>query len=112
MDDALTKAIAEMSDAECRKQLDDAARENGRLRAILDGIARAGVGKGALVEVSEGADGRSLRIAVCRADVGEEVFAESMRDALHEVARAMGGKGDLSPDGVTGVLALSPKGGE
>ena len=111
MDDALTKASAEMSDAECRKQLDDVARENGRLRAILDGITRAGVGKGARVEVSEGADGRSLRIAVCRADVGEEGFAEAMRDALHEVAVAMGGKGDMSPDGVTGVLALAPQGG-
>ena len=110
MDDNLTKAIADMSDAECRAKVSELAHENTRLRLILDTLARAGVGKGALVEFD--APPGQVRVVVCRADVDERAFAESMLDALREVMAMMGGTGREEDSGLMGVVSLPTNGGE
>jgi hypothetical protein len=83
----LEDTIDGMTADELRSEMRDIAHENRRLRAILDALARAGVGMGALVEVQhyEG----SLSVVVCRADRDEMAFAADMRAGLDGLARAM-----------------------
>jgi hypothetical protein len=97
----LEETIAGMEE-ELRSEMLDIAHENRRLRTILDTLARAGVGLGALVEVqhSEG----SLSIVVCRADRDEMAFMQDVKEAVEGLARAMGGhliEGSSHRTGVT-----------
>lgn len=62
--------------------------ENRRLRAILDAVARAGLGRGALIEFS--VEGGSTYVVVCRADMDEPAFVQSMIDGLRGLLDAVG----------------------
>ncbi len=61
------------------------SREVRRLRMILDGIAKAGAGIGAVVECYVVTD-EHAGFAVCRGDGDEAAFGESMRWAIGEFA--------------------------
>lgn len=109
----LLTATTEERDAACDKR-DEYARENRRLRQILDALARAGLGTGALVEVwRDRADPTFERvgIVVCRADRDEVQFTRDVTAGIERLARAIGG--ELKPDECyrTGVTA-DDEGGE
>lgn len=85
----LDAAINAMDVDELRKELRDFAHENRRLRYILNVLASAGVGKGALVEVYQ--FGHTAGVVVCRADVDEVAFMQDVRGAVERLARAIDG---------------------
>lgn len=85
----LDAAINAMNVDELRKELRDFAHENRRLRYILNVLASAGVGKGALVEVYQFE--RTAGVVVCRADVDEVAFMRDVRVAVERLARAIDG---------------------
>lgn len=93
---------------EAREGLAAFAHENRRLRQILDATARAGAGKGALVEVFMTRHGRnthSIGVVVCRADADEVAFAASIREGLDALAATIGGIVNHESAEVTGVTA-------
>ena len=85
----LDAAIDTMNVDELRAELRDFAQENRRLRHILNVLASAGVGKGALIEAYQ--FGRTAGIVVCRADVDEVAFMQAVRGAAERLARAIDG---------------------
>lgn len=84
--------------------------ENRRLRTILDGIARSGLGQGTLVEVSQAEDHR-VWLTVCRADVNEDEFLEQVREAILELGAALGCIREVVETRRTGVTAGDPNQG-
>lgn len=86
-------SIDAMTEAGAKESLRDFARENRRLRTILDGVAKSGAGVGAIVEVYVSNEGMttSVGVAVCRADVDEIAFAKSLNEGLSKLASVLGG---------------------
>jgi hypothetical protein len=99
--------IDAMTEAEAKESLRDFARENRRLRTILDGVAKSGAGVGAIVEVYVSNEGMttSVGVAVCRADVDEIAFAKSLNDGLAGLAAVLGGVMDETTVTLKGVTA-------
>lgn len=75
---------------ELRELAKELAHENRRLRLILDTLAKAGVGTGALAEIYGG--GGRLGFVVCRADRDEVAFMEDMRACVDHLAAVMGSR--------------------
>lgn len=73
--------------------LEELAEENRRLRQILDVLAKARVGKGALVELYETqtAHRHACGVVICRADVDEVAFGRSVERSIEALARAVAG---------------------
>lgn len=105
MGEGINKAIDTLNEDELRDLARDYAHENRRLRLILSTLARAGVGKGALVELHFDEGDRVVGVTVCRADVDETAFSASMRDGLRELAGVFGGEFLEESAYVTGVTA-------
>lgn len=79
-------------------EIEQLRAENTRLRIILDTLTKAGVGKGAIIEVYS--DTNRLGVAVCRADVDEVRFVRNIEVALNLLVKAIGG----SP--ITGAVRM------
>lgn len=81
--------IHSMSEADIRKLATELLHENRRLRTILDALARAEVGVGALVEVAidKSFGAKHIGVVVCRADRDEGAFMRDIRDALEALGR-------------------------
>lgn len=103
--------IDAMTEAEAKESLRDFARENRRLRTILDGVAKSGAGVGAVVEVYVANEGRtsSVGVAVCRADVDEIAFAKSLSGGLSKLADVLGGAMNEATFSLKGVTAGMPQ---
>ena len=73
-----------MNEGELRVYARELAHENRRLRAILDVIAQAGLGTGALFEVIEDHDParQFFGVVVCRADRDEAAFVADAETAM------------------------------
>lgn len=87
-----------MTDAE---KIAELATENRRLRLILDTLTRAGVGKGAVVEIYQDKD--FFGVAVCRADCDEVKFTRDVMRSIEMLAAALGTRmtGEMKRTGVT-----------
>jgi hypothetical protein len=90
--------------------IDDLRQENRRLRQILDAVARARIGTGALVEVYQDRDEDTYRlgVVVCRADRDEVAFLGDVRASIERLARALGSEALPEPPRRTGVTAGDP----
>jgi hypothetical protein len=88
----------------------DLRTENRRLRQILDTLTRAGLGKGALIEVFSGPHHGG--VVVCRADVDEKCFLTDCRAAIEVLARALGDTVEGKTSYRSGVTAADPHQGE
>ena len=102
---SINKTIEARSLEELREFAREITQENRRLRMILDTLTRAGIGKGARVEVHFDEEERAVGVVVCRADVDERAFSESIRDALEGLAESLGGEMLHDSTRVTGVTA-------
>ena len=76
--------IHSMNEGELRVYAHELAHENRRLRAILEAIAQAGLGTGALFEVFEDNDPDApfFGVVVCRADRDEAAFVADAETAM------------------------------
>lgn len=81
--------LREMSADDLRTLAGELLHENRRLRLILDTLARAGVGVGAVAELAtfKTPTSNHIGVVVCRADRDEREFLEDMRDALEALAQ-------------------------
>lgn len=104
----ITKAIEDLSDAELRVVAPDLAHENRRLRQILDTLARAGIGKGALVELYTDRDGKRViqGVVVCRADRDEREFMADIATGCAALFEAAGLVLQHETAHLTGVNAI------
>ncbi len=87
------KTIEQMAHDELVESLKQQTRENRRLRQILDGMARAGTGKGAIVElyaVRETEDYTAMGVLVCRPDVDEVAFLKSLKASIDVLFKEAG----------------------
>lgn len=87
------KTIEQLTHDELVESLKQQTRENRRLRQILDGMARAGTGKGAIVElyaVRETEDYTAMGVLVCRPDVDEVAFLKSLKASIDVLFKEAG----------------------
>jgi len=93
-----------MPEAEVRQLARELLHENRRLRQILDTLARAGLGTGAVVElvIDRFDTARVLGVTVCRADRDEAAFVKDVLDGMHELAAAFFRSTGLDGDAVLG----------
>ncbi len=94
------------SDSERLAKLNQFAAENRRLRQILDGVSRATNTKGAIVELFGAIDpgGRdAIGILVCRPDVDEAAFIETLKESLAALLGAGSADVTYGPTRVTGI---------
>lgn len=94
--------LSEMSADHLRTLAGELLHENRRLRLILDTIARAGVGVGAVAEIVTFTTPTSghIGVVVCRADRDEKEFLEDIRTALEALVQTLyreaGGSGAVA----------------
>lgn len=80
-----------MPEADVRRLARELTHENRRLRAILDTLAKAGMGTGATLEVMHDADPACafLGFVVCRPDRDELAFLADVSTAMGLLAQAV-----------------------
>lgn len=82
------EALRTMPEPELRTFAEELLHENRRLRTILDALAKAGVGMGAVAELTvfRSETSSHLGVVVCRADRDEREFLGDIRTALEALA--------------------------
>lgn len=80
-----------MPEADVRRRARELTHENRRLRAILDALAKAGLGTGATLEVMHDGDPNCsfLGFVVCRPDRDEMEFLADVSHAAELLAQAV-----------------------